>query len=171
MKIGFFTAKQLALINEARASSDFQALLPEIVFHGAHLYRSRCVRNGYTIDQVLEQIESAFSEASVVNFSASSSVLRNPTKRMDHNGNLVNDEAVFECTSGSRMRIYFQSFREAMAGRGSRKRKGHSKSDPFNVSGKDIFAWVAYSFQTSTLPRKFYRRALPVSSRKCITLF
>jgi hypothetical protein len=99
VKIGFFTAEQLTLINNARISMGFPALLPEIVFHGAHLFKSRCVRNGYTIDQVLEQVQSAFSDASEVYFSASSSLLRNPNKRRDHNGNLVNDEAVFECTS------------------------------------------------------------------------
>jgi hypothetical protein len=98
VKVGFFTAKQLIHINEARTSKGFPALLPEIVFHGAHLYRSRCVRDGYTIDQVLEQIQSAFSNSSEVDFSASSSILRNPNRRMDHNGKLVNDEAVFECT-------------------------------------------------------------------------
>jgi len=57
------------------------------------------VLDGYTIDHVLEQIQSAFSDASIVNFSAPSSIIRNPNKRMDHNGNLVNDEAVFECIS------------------------------------------------------------------------
>jgi len=74
-------------------------LRPEIVFHGSHLFRSRCVKDGYTIDQVLEQIQSALSDVSQVDFSTSSSVLRNPIKRMDHNGSLVTDEAVFECTS------------------------------------------------------------------------
>jgi hypothetical protein len=98
VKIGFFTAEQLAHINEARAAKGFPALLSEIVFHGAHLYRSRCVRDGYTIDQVLEQVQSAFSDSSEVNFSASSSTMRNPDQRMDHNGYLVHDEAVFECT-------------------------------------------------------------------------
>ena len=98
VKIGFFTPEQLTQINEARAARGFLLLLPEIVFHGAHLYKSRCVRDGYTIDQVLEQIQSAFSDSSEVNFSASSSIMRNPNRRMDHNGNLVHDEAVFECT-------------------------------------------------------------------------
>ncbi len=57
------------------------------------------MRDGYTIEHVLEQIQSALSGASEVDLSASSSVIRNPTKRLDHNGNLVQDEAVFECTS------------------------------------------------------------------------
>jgi hypothetical protein len=96
MKIGFFTPKQIAQINEARISMGFPALRPEILFHGRHLYDSRCVKDHYTIDQVLEQIVSAFSDAAVVDPSRPSVVLRNPNKRMDHNGMLVNDEAVFE---------------------------------------------------------------------------
>jgi hypothetical protein len=97
-KVGFFTPAQIAQINAARIAMGFPALRPEILFHGAHLYKSRCVKNPYTIDQVLEQIESAFSDASVVEPSPPSVVIRNPNKRMDHNGKLVNDEAVFECT-------------------------------------------------------------------------
>jgi hypothetical protein len=96
-KVGFFTLEQLAQINQTRVSMGFLALRPEIVFHGSHLYNSRCVKDSYTIDQVLDQIESAFSEASVVDPSRPSVVLRNPNKRVDHNGILVQDEAVFEC--------------------------------------------------------------------------
>jgi hypothetical protein len=98
VKIGFFTDEQLSHINEARAVKGFPPLLREIVFHGVHLYKSRCVKDGYTIDQVLGQIQSAFSDSSKVNFSASSSIMRNPIQRTDHNGNPVHDEAVFECT-------------------------------------------------------------------------
>jgi len=98
VKIGFFTPGQLAQINQARASEGFRPLLPEIVFRGQHLYRSRCEGDGYTIDSVLEQIRSAYSDESIVEFSTGSSLLRNPNKRIDHNGYLVNDEAVFECT-------------------------------------------------------------------------
>jgi hypothetical protein len=98
-KIGFFTPDQLTHINESRIANGFQPLLAEVVFHGAHLYRSRCIKNGYSINQVLDQIESAFSTTSVVNFSPPSSVMHNLNKRKDHNGKLVNDEAVFECTA------------------------------------------------------------------------
>jgi hypothetical protein len=98
VRIGIFTTEQLGAINEARTSQGFLELSAEIVFHGVHLYKSRCVKDGYTIDQILEQIQSAFSESSVVNFAPPSSVIRNPNTRIDHNGKLVNDEAVFECT-------------------------------------------------------------------------
>jgi hypothetical protein len=98
VKVGFFTPEQITQINEARTSMGFPALRPEILFHGSHLFKSRCVENPYTIDQVLVQIQSALSDASVVDPSRPSVVIRNPNKRMDHNGILVNDEAVFECS-------------------------------------------------------------------------
>jgi len=97
-KVGFFTPDQITQINEARISMGFPALRPEILFHGSHLYQSRCIKNPYTIDQVLEQIQCPLSDASVVDPSRPSVVIRNPNKRMDHNGMLVNDEAVFECS-------------------------------------------------------------------------
>jgi hypothetical protein len=69
------------------------------------------------------------------------------------------------------MRIYFLSFREAMVSRGPKMRKGHSKSDPFNISGKDMYAWVASSFQTSTLHSLCYAGVYDLSSGKCDALF
>jgi hypothetical protein len=99
-KVGFFTPEQLTEINAARAVHNFPALRSEINFHGKHLYESRCLENGYTVDQILDQIQSAFSDASVIHFTPPSSLLRNPNKRADHDGILVNDEAVFECTGG-----------------------------------------------------------------------
>jgi hypothetical protein len=90
-KVGYFTPEQIAIINEARASMGLPALRPEILFHGSHLYKSRCIKDRYTIDQVLLQIQSALSHASVVDPSPPSVVIRNPNKRVDHNGKLVND--------------------------------------------------------------------------------
>jgi hypothetical protein len=98
-RIGFFTREQLAAINAAREAKGFAALDLYIVFRGKHLYDSRCIADGYSIEEVLEQVQSAFSEGAVVMFTPPSSILRNPIKRVDRNGCLVNDEAVFECTS------------------------------------------------------------------------
>ena len=98
-KVAFFTSQQLKQINLVRAAMGFPPLLPEIVFHGTHLYRSRCERDGYSIDQVLVQIESAFSETSILHFSRASSVMSNPITRIDHNERVVKDEVVFECTA------------------------------------------------------------------------
>jgi hypothetical protein len=66
--VGFFTLEQLAQINAERAAHKFPPLSAEIKFQGKHMYNSRCVENGYTIGQILDQIESAFSDASVVDF-------------------------------------------------------------------------------------------------------
>jgi hypothetical protein len=98
VKIGFFTAKQLSQINEAGILRGFPGLRPEILFHGTHLYKSRFLRDAYSIEEILEQIQSALSEASEVVPSASSTVIRNPNERRDRHGNSINDEAVFECT-------------------------------------------------------------------------
>jgi hypothetical protein len=97
-KIGFFTSEQIAQINAARISMGFPTLHPEILFQGHHLYDSRCIKDLYTIDQVMEQIASALSDTSVVDPSPPSVVIRNPNRRLDHRGKLVNDEAVFECS-------------------------------------------------------------------------
>jgi len=98
VKIGFFTPEQIAQINKARTASKFLELDSVIVFHGSICNKSRCVNNPYTIDQVLEQIQSAFSENSVVDTSRPSIVLRNPNPRTGYEGRLVKDEVIFECT-------------------------------------------------------------------------
>jgi len=79
-KIGYFTPVQIAQINAARIAMGFPALCSGILFHGRHLYDSRCVEDHYTIDQVLEQIVSAFSDAAVVDPSRPSAVIRNTDK-------------------------------------------------------------------------------------------
>jgi len=97
-KIGFFTTEQITRINQARVAMGFPALRAEILFHGSHMFKSRCLKDPYTIDQVLEQIQSALSDDSVVDPARPSVVIRNPNKRVDHNGVMVNDEAIFECS-------------------------------------------------------------------------
>jgi hypothetical protein len=57
--IGKFTEEELKRINRARTGRGFAALEPKEIFHGAHLYKSRCVENDYTIEQVMIQIENA----------------------------------------------------------------------------------------------------------------
>lgn len=99
VKIGYFTREQITGINEIRCTRNLPPLLSEIVFRGSHLYRSRCVKDGYSIDHVLDQIENALSEGSEVDSLTTSTVLRNSFRRTDHKGNQVTDEAVFECTA------------------------------------------------------------------------
>ena len=96
--IGKFTDEELRRINSARTARGFCPLQPKVIFHGAHLYKSRCVENGYSIEQVMIQIESAVCETSLLEPSHASLVLRNPNGRTDEAGKCVHDEAVFECT-------------------------------------------------------------------------
>jgi hypothetical protein len=143
--VGFFTPEQLCQINAARISSGFPALRPEIKFHGGHLYRSRCLKDSYTVDQVIEQIESAFSKESVVDSSRPSVVLYNPTPRMDREGNLVTDKVVFECTGMYPYALLY-----------SVVPKGDGKKKPTKATGslgerpcreqKDVYAGVTVFF-------------------------
>jgi hypothetical protein len=71
MVIGALTAAQLTAINDERRAHGYAAVMAEVVFMGRHLYSSRIERDGYTIDDVLDQIKSGMDSAAVV--------LRSPT--------------------------------------------------------------------------------------------
>lgn len=97
--IGYLTAEQHAAINEHRAKQRLPELgSPEVVFLGRHLYKSRAVTDGYSIDDILDQIESAMSATSMVIATHKMTALKNKTARGDRYGNQVCDEAVFELT-------------------------------------------------------------------------
>jgi hypothetical protein len=83
VKVGSFTPEQLKLINEQRGQDDLLPIEAIIVFNGKHLYKSRCVENGYTIDEVLVQIESAFCATAEVCHDGRSTVMANQIKRID----------------------------------------------------------------------------------------
>lgn len=57
------------------------------------------VKNGYSIDDVLDQIQSALAEQAKLIPTHRSTVLQNHTNRIDRYGNVVHDEAVLECTA------------------------------------------------------------------------
>ena len=99
--IGTLTKEQLDALNRMRAAH--QPPLPpvksEVLFYGRHLYRSRVVRDGYTVEDVLDQIASAMDEASVLAQNPRMTVLQNPHGRADRYGNIVRDLAVLECTA------------------------------------------------------------------------
>lgn len=58
--IGQLSSEHLQEINVFREELELPPISGEIVFIGRHLYESRIIRNGYSIDDVMEQIESAF---------------------------------------------------------------------------------------------------------------
>jgi hypothetical protein len=96
--IGTLTENQFATLSKYRAKRGFPAVNNEIVFLGSHIYKRRIQEDGYTIDDVLDQIESAFAPTSAV-INGTMSAIRNPNKRADRYGNQVRDEAVFECSA------------------------------------------------------------------------
>lgn len=97
--IGTLTQPQYDAINAYRTQYGLPPLgSPEVVFLGRHLYNSRVVKDGYTVDDVIDQIESALSETSCVIATHKMTALRNTVPRPDRYGNHVTDEAVFELT-------------------------------------------------------------------------
>jgi hypothetical protein len=99
--IGTLTAEQLDALNRTRAAHQppLPPVVSEVLFYGLHLYRSRVVRDGYTVEDVLDQIASAMDAASVLVPNPHMTVLHNPQGRIDRYGNTVRDLAVLECTA------------------------------------------------------------------------
>lgn len=97
VKIGAFTPDQLLAINALREEEELEPIEAIIVCDGKHLYGSRCVKDGYSIDEVVEQTELAFALATDAARSGWSTILRSPNTRIDKEGNHVRDEVVFEC--------------------------------------------------------------------------
>jgi hypothetical protein len=56
------------------------------------------VKQGYEIDEIMEQIISAMSAESRVVECYYMRAIQNPNPRTDRKGNAVNDRAIFECT-------------------------------------------------------------------------
>lgn len=99
--IGSLTAEQYSELNIKRTEMGLPALASnEIIFRGRHIYESRVVRDGYTIDDVCDQIESALSANSVVLVDKHMSALEQQVPRSDRYGNHgIKDRAVFEMTA------------------------------------------------------------------------
>jgi hypothetical protein len=98
VEIGALTTDQLAAINEFRIENDLPPIIAQVKFLGRHIYQSRIVGNGYMVDEIIEQIESAMQPCSVVKVSEVRTALENPNRRIDRYGNSVSDRAVLECT-------------------------------------------------------------------------
>jgi len=97
--IGSLTVEQLQAINANRAVEELPPIAAEVVFVGRHIYQSRVVKDGYTIEDVLDQIYSAMDECAVVVGTLKMTGIENPSLRADRYGNRVNDRAIFECTT------------------------------------------------------------------------
>jgi hypothetical protein len=96
--IGSLTAQQLAGINGMRKSHGHPPINAEVVFVGSHIYKSRIVGDGYSIDDVIDQIASGMDGAAVPLTSRKMTAMENPNLRTDRYGNSVRDRVVFECS-------------------------------------------------------------------------
>lgn len=95
--IGKLTDEQLNAINQKQIEKGLPTVeCNEILYMGRHHYNSRVVKDGYTILDLLKQIESALAESSVIE---NNKVLKSTVKRDDGYGNMVSDWAVFEMTA------------------------------------------------------------------------
>lgn len=97
--IGRLTDKQLTALNEERKRRNLPSMVAEVVFIGRHIYESRILQDGYTIDDVVKQIACAMAENSAFHANPKMNALVCQTERGDGYGNRVRDTAVFECTA------------------------------------------------------------------------
>ena len=99
--IGKLTDKQLEEINRARSAhvTPLPPVVAEVIFYGRHVYKSRFVRDGYTVEDVIDQIASAMDAAAGFVHNPAMTILQNRTGRTDRYGNVVRDLAVLECTA------------------------------------------------------------------------
>jgi hypothetical protein len=97
--IGYLTADQMDQINTLRRHRNFPEIIEEVVFVGKHMFESRVIQNGYTVDEVLIQIESAMCTRSRLIASPKMTVMENPGPRLDGDGSWVRDQAILECTA------------------------------------------------------------------------
>lgn len=96
--LGEFTERQFDDLNAVRRGLGLHEIESrEIVFIGRHLFVSRD-KDGYTIDDMVLQIETALSSVSVVFANPKMTAMNNPQGRADGYGNHVYDRAIFECT-------------------------------------------------------------------------
>jgi hypothetical protein len=73
---------------------------PEVVFVGKHIYESRVVKDGYSVDDVVAQIMSGMHESCEFHANPKMNSLVSREARNDGYGNTIFDETAFECSVG-----------------------------------------------------------------------
>lgn len=98
LAIGKLTKVQIEAINAEQTAQELPLSVDEVVFVGRHIHKSRILGDNYTIDDVIQQIESSLNEVSEVIANEHMTAIKNPVARTDRLGNQVHDEAILECT-------------------------------------------------------------------------
>jgi hypothetical protein len=96
--VGHLTEIQLSAINTKRDIHGYAPVTGELVFIGQHVYNNRIVKDGYSIDDVVEQIASALDSSAIALDTSPMTSLENSKARDDAYGNSVRDRAVLECS-------------------------------------------------------------------------
>jgi hypothetical protein len=96
--IGTLTDAQIETLNVIRVLANRDPMQRELMFVGLHIYNSRIVRDGYSIDDIVLQIASALNPFSRIQASRQMTVIRTQVLRDDGRGSQVRDEAVLECS-------------------------------------------------------------------------
>jgi len=97
--IGTLTEMQLDAINHERRAHGHPPIVAEVVFIGRHVYERRIVRDGYSIDDVIDQIASGMDTAAVTFQTATMTAIESRSPRADRYGNSVRDRIIFECSA------------------------------------------------------------------------
>lgn len=97
--MGHLTQTQLKAINAKRSAHGYPAVSVELVFIGPHVYDSRVIKDGYSIDDVLDQIASALDSSALALDTSPMTSLENSRIRDDGYGNMVKDRVVLECSA------------------------------------------------------------------------
>src|SRR5208282_5171966 len=87
VEIGALTPEQLADINKHRAAQGLIPVSAEVVFIGKHIHQSRIQKDGYTFDDVIDQISNAMHSDSMVLDTIALTAMENPNLRADRYGN------------------------------------------------------------------------------------
>jgi vacuolar-type H+-ATPase subunit F/Vma7 len=104
--IGHLTTEQLTGVNAFLAEKGFSPISNEVFFRGEHVYDSRITKDGYSIDDVIEQITNGMDASSIPIKQHIMSAIRNETERIDRFGKAVKDTIVFRCAGRSNPELY-----------------------------------------------------------------
>lgn len=97
LDIGELTAAQFAAINAGRTAQSLPTLVSAvIVYVGRHHFERRYLGDGYTILDMVAQLQSGLAATAVVDCGPRRTLLRSITPRHDGYNNVVFDEVVLE---------------------------------------------------------------------------
>jgi hypothetical protein len=96
--IGTLSDEQLQAINAERATRKMRPITAELMFDGRHIHKSRIEGDGYSIDDVVQQITASLNVRSIARITPKMTVIQSQIERRDGYGNMITDEAVLECS-------------------------------------------------------------------------